>query len=65
MSQPLTHHQSYIIQCCAEYDRTTQAWIWRFRVKDVRTGEAQGFASLEEALAFIEGQLYQPIGGLL
>lgn len=50
------HYCAYLLRCWAEHS-TEHPVVWRFSVEDPRTGERQGFATLELLLAFLRSEL--------
>lgn len=47
--------ETFILQCVSAGEGAQQ--VWRVRLETIGSGETHGFASLEEALDFIERQL--------
>lgn len=51
-------YRSYLLTFWEERGREPdKPVIWRFRLEDPRTGQRQGFASLEEMVAFLRTEL--------
>jgi hypothetical protein len=51
-------YRTYLIRCWEERSRDTMhPTVWRFSLEDPHTGRRRGFASLEDMLAFLKGEL--------
>ena len=51
-------YRSYILTFWEERGQDPSApVVWRFRLEDVRTGQRQGFASLEALVVFLRKEL--------
>ena len=57
LDQPPSY-RTYLIRCWEERSRDlTLPAVWRFSLEDPHTGRRRGFASLEDMVAFLRGEL--------
>jgi hypothetical protein len=53
-----TRYRSYLLRCWeARGELPAPPGVWRFSLECVQTGEKRGFASLEDLVAWLQGQL--------
>ena len=54
-SKPV-QYQAYLLRFWAEPEPNDSLPVWRFSLEDPHTGQRQGFADLQELMAFLEAK---------
>jgi len=50
-------YRIYLLTCWQDNEIAPEMGVWRFRLEEPRTGENNGFDSLETLLTFLETEL--------
>ncbi len=53
----LPGYQAYLLRFWKEQDWKTETYSWRFSLENPRTGQRQGFASLEALVSFVQATM--------